>query len=575
MPEDITKYCLKTYENLKRIREPYEPEVDEVIKFVNHGRRRIIDKEGIKGQRTGKDIYDGTAMSAASLASDGIHGYLCSQSIHWFDFSLPGKFNFPRTSGARAWNGKRMDEYPEVKVWLDDCEEVQYSAFSRSNFYDTNPSFVREGMTVGTATDLIEEDVKSGSIIFTLPHFREIYIAESYWGKVDTRYRAYKLTLRQLIQKFGKEKILALDPKFAKMYEDNPHSELEVLHAIYPREDYDPQKINGKNRKIASVWMLLNCGDAKGEGKLIDESGYYENPSITWRWRKNSDEWYGRSPAWDAMVEILKAQQQSKTNLIMGHKIANPPYAVPEDLRGRFRSDPDSRTYVEGILKDRIPVQMFNGSGLPYTLEHQDRTDKVIKEYFHTDFFLMLFQATMNRVELTATQVIGMQSEQAAVLGTRIGLFQNEALDPIQDRVFEIEVRAGRMPNPPDILLDLAKNQTISIDYKGPLAQSQKKLFKVQSIQAGLQMLSEIGDRRPEVWDKIDVDDAVTEFLDAVGFPASSLNTEDITNAIRQQRAEQEQAMMTIENMENISKATKNLSKGAEENSPIEALSGE
>jgi hypothetical protein len=567
--EDIVKYCTKTFEVLKDIRRPYELEVDEVIKFVNHGRRKITDKVATKGQRTGKDIYDGTAMSAASLASDGIHGYLCSQSIHWFDFTLPGKFNFPRTSGARAWNGKRMDEYPEVKVWLDDCEEVEYSAFERSNFYDVNPSFVREGMTVGTTTDIIEEDEKLSRIVFTLPHFREIYIAENVWGKVDTRYREQKLTLRQLVEKFGYEKMMSFGVKYEKMYNDNPHTELDVLHCCFPRTDYDPNSINGKQRKIASIWILIN------ENKLIEETGYYDNPSVTWRWRKNSDEIYGRSPAWDAMVEIMKAQQQGRSNLIAGHKMVEPPMIVPEDLRGKIRTTPNSQTYVDGIMKDRIPIPMMQGIQLPYGLELQERTDKIIKEYFHTDFFLMLYQAAFNKVDLTATQVIGMQSEQAAVLGTRIGFLQSEALTPIIDRVFEIESRAGRMPVPPDILLELAGGQELTIAYKGPLAQSQKKLFKVQSIQAGLQMTAELSNLWPEVKDKVNIDDAMAEYLDAIGFPASSLNDEETVNQIRAARQKNEEARMTIENMENISKATKNLSKGAEQESPMAALTGE
>lgn len=567
--EKLEDYCTKTFELLKNVRSPYEAEVDEVIKFVNHGRRKISDKDGLKGGRTGQDIYDGTAMSAASLASDGIHGYLCSQSIHWFDFTLPGKLMFSRTSGLRRFSGKRLDDYPDVKVWLDDCEEVQYAAFSRSNFYEQNPLFVREGMTIGTATDLIEEDVATGKIYIIMPHFRECYIAENIWGDVDTLYRECKYTLKQLVEKFGLEKIKAADAKFEKMYNDNKYTEICVLRAIYPRNEYNPQMLNGKNRPIASMWIL-----PEAQNKLLEESGYYGNPSITWRWRKNSDEIYGRSPAWDAMVEIKKAQQQGRSNLIAGHKMVEPPWAAPEDLRGKIRKTPDSITYVEGVFKDRIPIPMIQGIQLPYGLELQERTEKIIKEYFHTDFFLMLYQAMINKVDLTATQVVGMQSEQAAVLGTRVGNFQTEALNKIQDRFFEIETRAGRMPPPPDILLEYAGGQSIEIDYQGPLAQSQKKLFKTQSITAGLTILTEMANIDPSVLDRVSTDKTLTEYLEAIGFPAIAINSDEVVEKLRLQRAQAQQTAMTIDNMENISKTTKNLSKGAEEDSPLAALAG-
>ena len=565
MMEDTAKRCMKTLEILKKARQPVEVMVDEIIKFVHHSRRKIVDKDLQKGKKTGTDIYDGTALSAASLASDGIHGYLCSQSIHWFDFTLPGKFNFPRTSGMRSWTGKRMDEYPEVKVWLDDCEEVQYAAFRRSNFYDFSPLFIREGITIGTPSAIIEEDISKGRIMFTLPHFRECYIAQNQFGKVDTLYRVQNLSMRQLVQKFG-ESFLDLKPNFRDQYEKDPYQEKEVLQAIFPRTDFNPWKMNKKNKPIASIWLLTD------DSKLIDESGYDDLPTVTWRWFTNSDETYGRSPAWDAYVDIMKANQQGKSNLIAGHKMVDPPMNVPSDLRGKVQNYPGGQTYIDGsITKDRVPFPMITGIQLPYGIEQQERTDKAIKEYFHVDFFLMLYQAAFNKVDLTATQVVGMQGEQAAVLGTRIGRLQSEALDPIMDRVFNIEVRAGRMPMPPQILQDMG-GMPIETDYMGPLAQAQKRLFNIQGIQAGVQLLTEISNIFPMALDNVDGDKMTIEGLESVGFPSKALRPPDQRERIRVERQEQEQIQQQAALAEQLSKATSKFSKPVEAGSPMEAM---
>ena len=579
---DIEKVrdCEKILGNLQAERKTYEPMVDEIIKFVSHGRRKIGDNTKQKGKRTGVDVYDGTAISAANLAADGIHGYLCSKSIHWFDFTLPGKINFPRTSIMRAWTGKRLDDLPEVKQWLDDCEEVQYAAYQRSNFYDFSPNYIRDGMTIGTPTAIIDEDIKKGRIVFTLPHFRECYVSENNFGEVDTLYRVYNLTLKQLVQKFGADVIFGLDHQLKTQYKNNPYTEEEVLHATYPRTDFDPTKLDKKNKPWASMWILrpgvggVHSQVASGSGgsKLIDEAGYSDLPTVTWRWRKNNDEVYARTPAWDAYVDISLANQQGRTNLVAGHKMVEPPMVGPEDLRGKVRNVPGGWTWIQGdVTKDRIPMPLLTGIQLPYGAEQQERTDRAIKQHFNVDFFLMLNQAAFNKVELTATQVVGMQGESAAIMGTRIGRFQNEGLDNIQDRVWNIETRARRMPPPPPILQDMG-GVPIEIDYLGPLAQSQKRLFKMQGVRAGVELAGQIGQVFPYAIDKIDGDKMMEEGLESVGFPNSAIRSNEEVKKIRAERQKQEEIQKTLEMAEQASKATKNLSKPMEEGSLMEAV---
>ncbi len=571
--EDKAKDCLKMLDILKEQRRSVEPMVENIIKFVNHGRRKVADRDMPKNLKTGIDIYDGTAGGAARLASDGIFGYVCSQSIHWFDFTLPGKMNFPRTSGMRAWNGKRLDEYPEVKVWLDECEEVQYSAYLRSNFYDLCPEYIYDGITIGTPTFVIEEDVKSGSIIFTLPHFRECYIAENHFGQVDTLYREMRLNLKQMVQKFGEEAVSSKVQNFDERYKNNPYEELLLLHASYPRTDFEMGMLNSKNKPVASMWVLLE-GAKDDKSKLLDESGYDDLPNVTWRWTKNSDEVYGRSPSWDAFVTIMTANAQGKTNLIAGNKMVDPAMAEPEDLKGKTNYNPGGRVYIPGgITKDRIPTPMVQGIQLPYGIEMQDRASKIIRDFYYVDFFMALTQASFNKVEMTATQAVGIQSELAALLGTRLGHFQGEGLNRIHDRVFAIETRAGRMPEPPEILREFA-GSPIETDYQGPLSQSQKRLFKQQGIQAGVSFMEAVANVFPQAVDKVDPDKVVTEGLEAVGFPAVCLRTDDQVRDIRKMRQQAEAVQQGLDAVEQVGKTVPKLQKKTEEGSPLDALNG-
>jgi len=308
--------------------------------------------------------------------------------------------------------------------------------------------------------------------------------------------------------------------------------------------------------------------------KILGESGYDEIPTVTWRWRKNNDEIYGRTPAWDAYVDIAKANQMGKTNLIASHKMVEPPMVGPEDLRGKVNNAPNGWTWIKGqVTKDKLPLPLNTNIQLPFTVDMQERADKSIKEHFHVDFFLMLYQAAFNKVDLTATQVIGMQGEQAAVLGTRIGRHQSEALNPIMDRVWNIEVKAGRMPEPPQILQD-SGGVPIETDYVGPLSQAQKRLFKTQSIRGGLELAGQIAQVFPASVDVVDGDATMKEALESVNFPSSTMRSPEEIKQIRDIRAQEEKAAKDLEAIEGLSKAAQKMSKTTEEGSPLDALGG-
>ena len=466
--DDRAKDALKYLQVLSDERLPWEPMVDNLIAYVNHGRRSVRGGDLWPGQPTGMEIYDDSAMLACNKLVDGMVGYLCPRNQTWFALQIPGKLNFPRTSRMRSWTGKRVDSYPEVQKWLQNSEDVLYSAFNRSNFYDINTEFIRDGASAGTGHLLAEEDVKTSTIVLTVPHFRECYIAENNFGQVDTNYRVYQMTLRQLVQQFGMQAMERADSGFRRDYESNMHAKRDVLHAIYPRKDYQPGRIDARGKKWASDWVyckggkilensgIVSTGD--DNARMLSEGGYDSNPMLSWRWRKNSDETYGRGPAHDAWIAIALANQMGRTNLITGQKAAEPPLVAYSDQRGQIQRGPNGITFLEanrGDIRVRAPLPL-NATGvqnLPFTVDFQERVGQIINEHFHADIFTMLSQIGQQKGmgRPVTEQIFEMQSEKAAVLGTRIGNLQSEAFNPLIARFFDIEARAGRIPEPPQI----------------------------------------------------------------------------------------------------------------------------
>jgi hypothetical protein len=535
------------------------------------------------------EIYDPSAMLACSKLVDGMVGYLCPRNQAWFALEIPGKLNFPRTSRMRSWNGKRVDSYPEVQKWLQDSQDVMYSAFNRSNFYDVNTEFIRDGASTGTAHIMAEEDVTTATIVITVPHFRECFIAENRFGQVDTNYRVYKMTLRQFVQQFGMDAMKRADQNFEKDYENNMHAQREVLHAVYPRKDYNPGRIDAKGKRWASDWVYRKGGkilDSSGavtggdQGiSMLHEGGYDSMPIMTWRWRKNTDETYGRGPAHDAWVAIALANQMGRTNLITAQKAAEPPMVAYSDMRGQIQRGPNGITFMDsnrGNLRDRMPQQLTNGvQNLPFNIEYQQRVESIISEYFHSDVFTMLSQIGQQKGmgRPVTEQIFEMQSEKAAVLGTRIGNLQSEAFNPLIARFFDIEARAGRIPEPPAILLE-SEHEGVTVQYLGMLAQAQSRLTKVRSIQSGLGLLQQIAQFDPLAPHYVDTVEMVKEAWTATGAPASCLLSLKQITQIRQMAQQQQEKQQQIENAPKIAKAAALAGKGAEPDSPLKQLMG-
>lgn len=589
--EERAKDCLKYLQVLAEQRLFWEPMIDNIIAYVNHSRRFITDRDLWDGQQTGQYIYDDSAMLARNMLVDGMVGYLCSRNQPWFALELPGKFNFPRTSPMRSWTGQRVDAYPQVQKWLQDCQTVMYSAFNRSNFYDVVTEFISDGATCGTAHLLVEEDIQRAAINFLVPHFRECFIAENQFKKVDTVYRVYKMTLRQLAQKFGWQEMCNVETNFEKDYESNMYSERDVLHAIYPREDYQPWRIDSRGKQWASVWVYAKGGKILQYGgrsqattmgnkeTVIQEGGYDSMPIITWRWRVNSDEVYGRGPAHDAFVSIAKINQMARTNLVTGQKSAEPPLVAYSDQRGAIQRGPNGITYLEsnrGDIRARAPMPLYTGvQNLPFAVEFQDRVTQVINQHFHTDVFMMMSNIANEKGmgRPVTEQILEMQGEKAAILGTRVGNLQSEAFDPLINRVYSIEAAAGRIPMPPDILLETVHGP-VEVQYLGPLAQAQTRLTKVRSIQTGLSLLTQIAQNNPVSIDVVDYDRAALEVLEAVQFPASCVRDPRMVQMIRQTRSQQQQQAEQVEAAPKLAKAAAALSKAPEAGSALKLLLG-
>ncbi|MCF7939680.1 MAG: head-tail connector protein [Spirochaetales bacterium] len=528
--ETKEQQILRKFEALKDDRQTWEQEYEDISEYI-FPRRNNWDTFDGKARRQGAEIYDGTPIGALNLLANGLVGYLVSPATRWFKLRLPTE---------------QLTNLPGVRAWLEKSEQVLYDEFSRSNFYEEIVEYFKDGGAFGTATMYVEEDLNRNLANFSTRHPKEIYLATNRYGQVDTVFRRFVMTARQMAEQFGEE---SLSPSTQRMVHDQPQSRIKVIHAVYPRTDRDVTKLNNKNMPYASAYIEEDASF------LIRESGFQRLPYIVWRYSTNSDETYGRGPGYEALSDVKKSNKVSETLLKSAQMMVDPPLNVPEQMKNKVKWVPRGLNYYANPKEVVTPAN--TGKQYDPGLEREQHLKEIIETHFMVDFFLMLERAPDG---MTATEVMERQAEKAAILGSTIGRIASEFLDPVIDHAFEIAFRQRKLPAPPPALIQAVQTQgaQLEIDYIGPLSQAQKKFHVTRGVNQSIQALAPVMQMNPQVADLVDWDQLGMEIMRSYGMPEKVIRDLKQVQQMRKQRQQQQQQMMQQQQANETMKALPN-----------------
>ena len=513
---DKAKNLLKRYDRLKSQRQNWESHWQEVADYMQP-RKADVTKTRSKGDKRTELIFDGSPLQSVELLAASLHGMLTNPSTPWF--SLRFKQN-------------DMENEDEAKEWLEDATEVMYSAFNKSNFQQEIFELYHDLITFGTAAMFIEEDDED-ILKFSTRHINEIFIAENDKGRIDTVFRKFSLSARAVIQKFGDVSI-----NIATKANKDPYEEVEIMHAVYPRSDFDPKKQDKQNMPFESVYLDAESGDE------LSVSGFREFPFVVPRYLKASHEIYGRSPAMTALPDVKMLNEMSKTTIKSAQKQVDPPLLVPDDgFMLPVRTVPGGLNFYRAGTRDRIePLNI--GANTPLGLNMEEQRRNSIRNAFYVNQLMM-----QSGPQMTATEVIQRNEEKMRLLGPVLGRLQSELLKPLIDRAFALILRKNLFRPAPEFLA----GQDIEIEYVSPLAKAQKST-ELSSIMRAIEILGSLSNVAP-VFDHINMDKLVRHLADIVGVPQKILKPQSEINAERQQAAQQQEQMQQMQQVQQLAEA--------------------
>jgi hypothetical protein len=160
-----------------------------------------------------------------------------------------------------------------------------------------------------------------------------------------------------------------------------------------------------------------------------------------------------------------------------------------------------------------------------------------VMECFYADLFFAITE--MDGVQPRNEQELFMRNEEKLTqLGPVVDRVNIEKLEVVIDRTFAILLKYGQIPPAPPEL----QGQPLRVNFISILARAQKASV-LGDIQRMAQFTGFLAGIFPEVADKFDADQAIDEFATGAGTPPSIVRTDEVVEALRQQRAEKQAAM--------------------------------
>ena len=439
------------------------------------------------------------------------------------------------TSPARPWYALRVDdpdlnEFQPVKEWLDHARKRVLEVFLRSNLYTTLPSVYNDLGGHGTSAFVLLEDHQSVIRCYHAP-IGSYMLGTSERGVVDSYYRELEMSVGQMVAKFGRNACSStVTSSFAS---GNVDRMIKVVHAIEPNYAANPNRLGSEFK----AWVSVYYEAGSTEKEHLSRRGFNSFPAICPRWSVNGENIYGDSPGMLALGDVKQLQTLHKKKLSLLEKGLSPPLDVPVELkRKKVSLLPSDITYTSRTTPQAMvqPIHVPNMNMQHILLEIQDVQQRINKTFF-SDLFLMFAQ--IERSGITATEIAARQEEKLLALGPVYLRLNDELLDPLIERTFQIMMARGMfMPPPPEL-----QGRSINVEYISVMAQTMKSIG-ISSIERSMSFVGGLAEAFPTILDNVNPDEVVREYFEMAGAPPKILFDPKVRDQARAAR-EQKQAM--------------------------------
>jgi len=521
---NIAEHVIKRYDQLYYERVVWENHWTEIAERVlprYSENMQASTQYNTRGNKRTEKMVDSTAALALERFAAAMESMLTPRGQKWHHLTP---------------TDPELQKDHDVKLWFEEVNRRLFrERYAPKANYASQQHEVYVGLGAFGTSVMFTDRHDLGGLRYRAIDLREIMFDVNHQGIVDTSYRKFQLTARQMQQRLDEGRYTDLPDAVTKAVKENPDKRFDIIHCIRPRKEMDPTRSDMRGKPYASYYVAC-------EGKhLLSEGGYNTFPYSISRYVTGPGEKYGRSPAMFALPSIKVLNEQKKTMLKQGHRTVDPVLLTHDDgVLDTISLQPGS-TNPGGVNADgRALVQALPVGNLAAGQELMDMERQVINDAF----LVSLFQILVETPAMTATEVLERAREKGALLSPTMGRQQSELLGPMVERELDLMSQQGLLPPMPPVLAEAEGEY--EIQYDSPLSRAQRAEEAagwMRTLEGAIAYANTTQDL--SVLDQFDSDTIYRELAEINAVPSSWLRSPDEIDE-RRQRREQDQTVQQI-----------------------------
>jgi len=523
---DMAAQIIKRFNQLESERGTWESHWSEIADRVLPRYSDTFFKptsEQTKGEKRTEKMFDSTAGLALERFSAAMESMLTPRTQRWHRLK-PSDDALARDRDVKLWFEAATNElFKQRYATKANYASQQHEVYMGLGAFGTGIMF----------TDFHDQ----GGLRYQATNLKEILFEMNHQGLVDTSYRKYSLTARQMIQRVEAKRWDSVPAEVTKAAEKTPDRPFEIIHCIRPRIEVEPGRLDARGKPWASFYIAV-----QGQHEL-SKGGFDTFPYQISRYVTGPGEKYGRSPAMLVLPSIKVLNEQKKTMLTQGHRAVAPVLLSHDDgILDTFSMAPGAMNPGGVTAEGRPLVHALPVGNLAAGQELMDMERQVIND----GFLVSLFQILVDTPTMTATEVLERAREKGALLSPTMGRQQSEMLGPMIEREVDVLLKQGLLPPMPDVLIE-AQGE-FEVEYDSPLSRSQRAEEAsgwLRTLEAAIAYANTTQDL--SVLDQFDSDVIYQQLAEINAVPASWMRDPAAVQKLREGRAQQQQIQQMVE----------------------------